>query len=371
MEALYSIGRLENGKRFSGNGLSGAVQPASIREDKMILTKHVARFAVIFPCALFGIMAPGNAISDESVMYVGYGPGGSFDLQARTMARHLSNHLTGNPKISIRFMPGAGTLTLARYLFSSAKRDGSEFGQINSGVVFSDLLFKTSTGIDFRSLTYLGSPAQELSVCAVWHTSRAQNIQDAKKVEVTLSAVNPRTVNGATAGLINKLIGTRFKSVFGYTGDSQQSLAMERGEVNGRCSAYSAITTTKPDWMRDKKLRFLIHGSPEKIEYLPQVPSLFDMISNESDLAAANVVFAKDKIGNPVVAPPGLPPQRERELISAFAKTMSDPNFKADAKSVGFMLDPVAGELAQKVVRDVHSAPSSVIQRARELLRQE
>ncbi len=47
--------------------------------------------------------------------------------------------------------------------------------------------------------------------------------------------------------MVNKLFGTKIKVVSGYKGGNEVFLAMERGEVQGRCgSFYSTITATRP-----------------------------------------------------------------------------------------------------------------------------
>src|SRR5208282_2237925 len=61
-------------------------------------------------------------------LFVGYGPGGGFDLIARLLARHLGNHIPGNPTIVVQNMPGAGSLVAANYLYNVAPRDGTQFG---------------------------------------------------------------------------------------------------------------------------------------------------------------------------------------------------------------------------------------------------
>ena len=41
-------------------------------------------------------------------VWVGYGPGGGYDLSARVLARHMGRHLPGKPTLVARNMPGCG-----------------------------------------------------------------------------------------------------------------------------------------------------------------------------------------------------------------------------------------------------------------------
>src|SRR5437762_203121 len=48
--------------------------------------------------------------------------GGGFDTYSRTLARHITRHIPGMPKIVVQNMPGAGSLTALNYLSNIASR---------------------------------------------------------------------------------------------------------------------------------------------------------------------------------------------------------------------------------------------------------
>ena len=62
---------------------------------------------------------------------VGFSPGGSFDLYARMLSRHIGRHVPGNPSIIVQNMPGAGSLKAVDYLYSVAPRDGTAMATFN------------------------------------------------------------------------------------------------------------------------------------------------------------------------------------------------------------------------------------------------
>ena len=66
---------------------------------------------------------------------VGVSPGGGYDVNARTLARHLGAHIPGNPSVIVQNMPGAGSLTAARYLDVTAPKDGTVMTIFNPGLV--------------------------------------------------------------------------------------------------------------------------------------------------------------------------------------------------------------------------------------------
>ena len=75
-----------------------------------------------------------------SPAYIGYGVGGGYDLFARTISRHMSRHIPGNPTILPVNMPGASSMILGNHLAKRAPRDGTAFGAVNSALLF-DTLF--------------------------------------------------------------------------------------------------------------------------------------------------------------------------------------------------------------------------------------
>jgi tripartite-type tricarboxylate transporter receptor subunit TctC len=73
-------------------------------------------------------------------IFIGYGVGGGYDLFARTISRHMSRHIPGNPTMLPVNMPGASSMILANHLAKRAPQDGTAFGAENSALVF-DRLF--------------------------------------------------------------------------------------------------------------------------------------------------------------------------------------------------------------------------------------
>ena len=49
-------------------------------------------------------------------LVVGGDAGGGYDIYARTLARHLTRHIPGNPTIVVKNMPGAGSTRAGIYI---------------------------------------------------------------------------------------------------------------------------------------------------------------------------------------------------------------------------------------------------------------
>src|SRR5206468_5815334 len=76
---------------------------------------------------------------------ISFSPGGGYDLYARTLARHMSKHMAGNPAIVPQNMPGAGGLRVAQFLYTVAQKDGLTFGTFTRMAGIAPLFDPTQT----------------------------------------------------------------------------------------------------------------------------------------------------------------------------------------------------------------------------------
>src|ERR1700719_2819117 len=99
---------------------------------------------------------------------VGFGPGGGYDLYARTLARYLGKHIPGEPTVVVQDMPGAGSLKVVNWLYTAAPRDGTVLATFARGIVFEPLLgHAEGAQFDAARFTWIGSISNEVSVCAL------------------------------------------------------------------------------------------------------------------------------------------------------------------------------------------------------------
>jgi tripartite-type tricarboxylate transporter receptor subunit TctC len=300
--------------------------------------------------------------------YVGYSPGGSFDATARIVSKYLGHYLPGQPNVLVKYMPGGGTRVLAGYLFSAAKHDGSEFGQLHSGVLFKELFTGEKQQIVPGEFSYIGSLTAEREGCFVWHAVAAKDLDGARARELAMGVSDPVGTDVVGMRIANKLLGTKFKPIPGYVGGTGQNLAIERGELDGRCWDWSTAKSTKADWIRDHKIRYLLQMSLTKNPELPDVPFMLDLISNASDREAVKLAFADQETGYPLALPPQVPAAILSAFRDAFEKTMRDPDFLQDARMLKLDIDPVSGGRVQQLVVSAYGAPDAVVERARNLM---
>ena len=203
----------------------------------------------------------------------------------------------------------------------------------------------------------------------VWHTSPIQTLADAKKFEMTAGASGANSTPSFYARLLNELLGLKIKVIPGFPGQNEAYLAMERGELDSYgVTFWSSLTSTKPNWLRDKLIRILVQYGPEKDADLPNVPYVPDLLKNEEDKLLMEAAYAPLAAGRPFVAPPGMPPERTAALRKAMMETFKDPDFLAEAAKQQLQVDkPRSGEQIQAQIARVYQMPRSVAERLRRI----
>jgi len=170
--------------------------------------------------------------------------------------------------------------------------------------------------------------------------------------------------------IMNGTLGTKMKVVNGYAGGNEVMLAMERGEVGGRCAwSWSAAKATRKSWIEQKQVNIFVQTALSKHAELPDVPLALDRAKTDDDRAILKLIFARQEFAWPYVAPPGLPADRTAALRQAFLDTMKDKEFLADADKATLEINPKSGEEIQKLVAELYATPASVIARAADMIK--
>jgi tripartite-type tricarboxylate transporter receptor subunit TctC len=300
---------------------------------------------------------------------VGLAPGGGYDLSARTVGRHMGKHIPGNPTIVVENMTGAGSLIAANYTYNSAKPDGLFIGIWNSAYVLRQALGDKAVRLDARKLGWIGAPTKGTPFCAIMAHTGLKSLKDvvAADRELKMGSTGPGSTYDDLPQILDRTLGTRFKVISGYEGTSTILVAMRRKEIDGGCWTWeSARTTARPmlDGKGDEKLiPFLIHRrepDPE-VKDLPLIP---EVIKGEDNLSAYRTWVGTYEFQRPFSVPPGTPKDRLQLLRKAFADTMKDPEFIAEAEKSKLETTYVSGEEIDKYVNQV----LSITPKAKEVL---
>jgi tripartite-type tricarboxylate transporter receptor subunit TctC len=295
---------------------------------------------------------------------VGFTPGGTYDLYARVLSRHMGRHLPGNPHFVVQNMPGAGGIKAASYLYSVAAKDGTVIGTFARGNVIGPLLGEGQ--FDSTKFNWIGSVTDDVNVCLAWHTAKVKTWDDLMSLPFTVAGQGPEADPNIYAELVNHAFGTSLKIINGYPGSTEIGLAMERGEVDGVCAlSYSTVKSSFKAKLDNKLINIVFQAGLKKAADLPDVPLLLDKAKNAQQSSILMFIMGVQGMARPFMAPPDLPADRVAMLRQAFAKTMQDPAFLAEAAKSNLPVNPASGEDVQKLVGELYRTPPDVIEKAK------
>lgn len=296
------------------------------------------------------------------VLYVGYAPGGGYDGYARLIARHMSRHLPGTSNIVVQHRPGAGSVALANDLFNTLPRDGSVVGMFSNSLHLWEVLGQENIRFQSAKFNWIGRVTDADDVMAVRPDSNLNSINDAKAREVAIGVPGATSSPALTLGAINRILGTRFKLITGYTGSAETRLAVERGEVEG---TQGLLWSVDNEWIKKNGLKILYRVSSSPIG-LDSVPALENFATSDEQRTLLRFFTSFTDVGRALTGPPGIPPDRVAALRSTFVATMSDAGFLAEVEKSGLRVSPMDGQKLQELVTATSTMSDDLKRKARD-----
>jgi tripartite-type tricarboxylate transporter receptor subunit TctC len=299
-------------------------------------------------------------------LLVGFGPGGEDDLWARTVSRHLINHVPGNPNVVPVHMPGSGGLLVANRLYNTAVKDGTTIGMINRGIPFEPLLGGQGTQFDALKINYIGSPGRDTTVCAARKDAAVQMLHDLYDKELAVGGTGSGADTAIYPEFLSALLGMKFKLVKGYQGSHEIQLAMERNEVQGICLAYDSLS--RGNLARTNQINVLLQAALTPDPRIKDAPLVLDSVHSADERKALELFFARAAMGRPFVAPPDVPADRIATLRQAFEAMLRDPGFLDDAKKQNLNVVPITGPQMTDIVLNAYKTPPQIVKRTMQAL---
>src|SRR5262245_64343415 len=302
----------------------------------------------------------GKAIS----LVVGFSAGCGYDINARLVSRHIGRHIPGSPTVVVVNMPGAGSLRSVEHIERHAPKDGTVINMFDYTQITNSLLTPDKVPIDFRKFKWIGSIAQDLAVCYVWHTVNAKTIADLQRLpQIHMGRTNPGTSSDTQQRILRKLFKVNVHSVAGYAGSAEAFIAVERGELEGGCMTWASLP---PAWISGNKITPIMRVTSGAAPDLPaSVPSAFDLLDSDRDRKVLRALSAAGEIGKPLVLQHSVPDELVQILRNAFATMMNDPGFLPDADSTRQNISPTVGHAALRIVEEIYASPADVVEAAR------
>src|SRR6266481_3758158 len=275
---------------------------------------------------------------------VGSAAGVAYDIYARLLGQFIAKHLPGNPNIVVQNMPAAGSLVAANFVYGVAKPDGLTIASINPALYFNQLQGQKEVKYDWAKFTWIASSDKSEHMMYMRADTPYKTLQDVRK------AAEPPKCGATAAGtsghyvprLLEETLATKFNIVTGYPGGSDIDLAVERGEIVCRALTTAAYFAREPyhTWRKKGFARVLMQTGRKR---------------------------DSGEFGRPIIAPPGLPPERTKLLREAFMKSMSDPQLLAEADKKKLEITPVSGEELAKLAAEVIDQPPDVVERMKRI----
>ncbi len=291
---------------------------------------------------------------------------GGYGLYAHTITPFLEKHLPGRPNIVVQEMQGAGGLVAANWLANVAPKDGSVISMLHRSAVSTAPLFGAQNiRFDPTKFGWIGNMNSDLSVCVIWHTAPAKTFDDLKTKPSIFGGVGAGSDIDTYTNMLINLFDAKARLVSGYKSSDGIHLAMERGEVEGRCGwGVASLLSTKADWIAEKKINILVQIGLQKHPAIPDVPLLIDQTSDPEMKQVLETISAPLAMGRPVLTTPDVPPQRLAALRTAFDAAMADPGFKAEAAAKNLEYDHASGQDIEAIINRLYAMPKPVIEKA-------
>ena len=301
---------------------------------------------------------------------VGSGVGGGYDTYSRTLARYWGKHIPGNPNIIVQNMPGANGITMFNFLVNGASKDGSVIGSPFAANVTEPLIDQGKiTKFDPRQVNWIGNVAPQYNACFVRKDSQIKTLEDALKNETLISATGANSNATVMANVYNTLIGTKFKTIMGYS-SAEQILAIERKEVDGTCVSYDSLLASQPRLIERDEITWLILLNSEPVPELPGTPPATQFARTEEDRQMIELLIARNLLGRPYVVAKEVPKDRVEALRTSFMAMMNDPDFLAETKKLRMAVKPTDHVAMERMVESVYRIPQSVVRKTMELTKE-
>jgi tripartite-type tricarboxylate transporter receptor subunit TctC len=318
-------------------------------------------------------MLPAPAVAQDPfyngktvTLVVGYSAGGGYDIYARMLARHYGRHIPGNPNVIVQNMPGAASMTSVRYLDATAPKDGTVITMFDPGLI-TQVLTADKPVVDFANFQWVGTLLRDIRICYAWGATGIKTFGDMMKRREFLIGTTAKGSNAYVNGaILRNVFKAPVRQIAGYPGSNEQRLALERGELEGNCGSWTAMPQ---EWLVSNRINALLRFSATRpADMAADVPYALDLASSPEQRAVIDILNSPGELGRPFIVAKQVPRERVAILRAALQATLKDEAFLADAKKQSLLLDPVAGEEAEKIMAQIYAAPPDLIRKAKDVL---
>ncbi len=301
--------------------------------------------------------------SNRFSVVIGYSVGGGFDQYARLLSRHIGRHIPGNPIVIVQNAPGAGSLTALRRLEGNLPKDGTVLATFNPFLISEAMFNPEKIAVDFGSVAWVGSIMRNSTICFAWHATGVKDWNDLlKRDEFVMGATGKGTSSYTNSSLLREIFGVKVRLILGFPGSSDKQLAMERGELDGECGAWTSLA---PEILRDKKYIPLVRFTPVRVAGMPEdMPFAGDLVQSAEHKAILDIITAPGELGRPYIMSGSVPQDRLAAVRGAFDATTVDKGFLDEAERLHMPLSIVNSTEATAAIKRIHAFPREYVEKA-------
>lgn len=296
---------------------------------------------------------------------VGFSPGGSFDITARNLARHMGQYIPGKPTVIVENSPGAGTMLAMNKVYNTLPKDGTIIGSVIGGIIKHQLFGNPAAKFDIGKMRILSAPAEIVHMLVVTRESGVTKLSEIMgpnpKKKVKIGATGKGTSVANSAFLAKMVVGLNYEIVTGYGGFAKVKLALEQGEVNATFNNIHELMGLYRDKIDSGEWRIIAQSSAKPHPRAPDVPVLADLAKTPEDrkMQLLGAVLPM-RFAFMYVLAPEVPQDRANALAQAMDKTLQDKAFVADMTKSGLVVDPIAAKEMRDMVDQFMNMPADI-----------
>jgi tripartite-type tricarboxylate transporter receptor subunit TctC len=289
-------------------------------------------------------------------MIVPHSASGGYARYSQLLAPHIEAALKADD-LRIEHHSGAGGI-LGSNLVWHAEPDGLTFG-LSSGtsLMLASLAGGEGVQFDATEFTYLGRPTADDRVIFVGADSPIQSMQDVIDLDRPFR-VPSQGVDDDFYGMamLADTLGFEVENITGYEGGADTTLAVIKGDGDGRLTSWPSAT---PMLQAGDVRPILTIGDARNPDY-PDVPTLLELVSDPEQQKIVKALMNIQSLHRSFFGPPGIPPEVANEMREAIMAVLTDPAVIEEANSKDLPLNPMHGAKQQEMVAEIYEASGEI-----------
>jgi tripartite-type tricarboxylate transporter receptor subunit TctC len=289
-------------------------------------------------------------------LIVPHSASGGYAQYSQLLAPRIEAALKADD-LRIEHHSGAGGI-LGSNLVWHSEPDGLTIGlSSGSSLVLASLVGGEGVQFDATEFTYLGRPTADDRIIFVGKDSPIQSMQDVVDLDRPFKVPSQGVDDDFYAmALLADTLGFEVEFITGYEGGGDTTLAVIKGDGDGRLTSWPSATSM----LQAGEVRPILTIGEERHPDYPDVPSALELVSDPAKQSTLRALMNIQSLHRTFFGPPGIPPEVADEMRAAIMAVLTDPAVIEQANSQQLPLNPMDGAKQQEVVAEIYQASSEI-----------